>query len=444
MRRLAGSIVALSLVLLVPLTAAAENGGVDVSVTIPSTSAAPQGPRAVDDSILSWAINPESGSGAFFGGCNFLSAGKAGDSGTSRLWLESDGFYRPTEGNVTIEKPGRGTEWLTTSWNDKCLDARGSVPRTVTTGAADYGTGNRIVMKGGTGTVDPSAGTATLRWSGSFTVVFYGGLTYWHASDPVLTVAGGKATLRAQVGGYGASMEDTSKWLQLKERTVTLATFDADPSGELGLSGIPAYHGVKADQAVAPDQVQAGSNWGAFPNDFLAFQGDVGQAGYWYSTGGMRDFAKPPYPVNVSWSAAQRIDDDPPVDPPRGDGEPGATQTPGSTTTPAPATSPADPSGRTARPGSATTRPATAPTATSAPVLPQAPAAGADGFPATTPDALQAGARGLIPAAVAALEDPRALFVTLSSALVALAATAFVGFRRRWLVLPWSKNRDRS
>ena len=47
--------------------------------------------------------------------------------------------------------------------------------------------------------------------------------------------------------------------------------------------------------------------------------------------------------------------------------------------------------------------------------------------------------RGLIPAAAAVAEDPRALLVIASSALAALAAVAGVGFRRRWFVLPWSK-----
>lgn len=442
MRRLGGALAALTVVLMLVPAAVLADDGVDVSVTIPSASAAPHGPRTVDDSVLSWAINPESGSGAFFGGCNFLSAGKAGDSGSSRLWLETDGLYKATSGNVTIEKPGRGDTWAPSTWADKCLDARGATPRRVTTGATDYGTGNRVVITGGTGTIDPSKGTASLHWSGSFSVVFYGGLTYWHATDPVLTVADGKGTLRARVGGYGASMEDTSKWIPLTERTVTLATFDsADLSGELGFSGLPSYLGVKADPAVADDQETSGANWGTFPMDFVAFQREVGQAAYWYSSGGVRDFAKPPYPVSVSWSAAERIDDAAPIDPQRGDGQSGSTGAKGSATSGGSAAGSTTAVGPSARGLSSTQARASALAAPQAPAPPAA-AAGAGDYPATTPDALQAGVRGLIPAAAAAMEDPRARFVIASSALVAFASIAIVGFRRRWLILPWSKHVD--
>lgn len=433
MRALGGVLAAVALILVaMPQSAQAED--VDVSVTIPASSATPQGPRSVDDSVLSWSINPESGSGAFFGGCNFLSAGKAGDTGSSRVWNQADGFYSSADGNVTIEKPTRSGAWKRATWADRCDDERGAKPRRVTTGATDYGTGNRIVVTGGTGTIDPSTGTATLRWRGSFTAVFYGGLTYWHASDPVLTVTGGKGVLQARVGGFGASMEDASRWVPLAERTVTLATFDrADLTGELGFSSLPAYLGVKTDPVVAADQDTSGSHWGTFPMDFIRFQREVGQASYWYSSGGARDFAKPPYPVSVSWSAADRIDDAAPVDPPRGGGQGDATSAGGGA-----ATIPQGAGGLNQAPNPAT--PARA--ASQAPPPPSAPAA--DDYQATTPDALTAGVRGLIPAARAAVEDPRARFVIASSALAAVAATAFVGFRRRWLILPWSKHDDLS
>lgn len=143
---------------LAPGTAAADdsNDVVDVNVVIPKSE------RKVDDAVLSWGVNPESGSGAFFGGCNFLSAGKAGNTGSSRVWAQSDGFYSTKSGNVTIEKPTSDTTWTRPTWSDKCINAR--TGETVTTGATDYGTGNRFVITAGTGTVDTTTNSAKVFW----------------------------------------------------------------------------------------------------------------------------------------------------------------------------------------------------------------------------------------------------------------------------------------
>lgn len=420
-----------------PAVATADQ--VDVSVTIPGSTATPTGPRTITDSVLSWAINPESGSGAYFGGCNFLSAGKAGNSGSSRLWGADDGLYRTVDGAVTIEKPTGVDTWKRPTFADRCQDERGATPRTVTTGSTDYGTGNRFVITGGVGTVDTSKGTASIVWKGSVTVVAYGGLNYFWFSDPVLNVSGGRGTLTATAGGYASSREDTTVWAPLRERSVTLATLTAVELAEMGFSVTPSYHEVQVTPG-AGDVAQRRdvTNWGAFPQDFITFQNDVGQAAYWYSTGSIRDFAKPPYPVSVSWSAADRIDDETPVDPPRGNPTTAPTSAPTATssTTPGTAGSTRN-SGSTSSTGTSrsTAKPVSKSTST-----PAAAAAGVDSYPATTPDALLAGARGLIPAAAAALEDPRAALVTASSALVALATVAFVGFRRRRFILPWSKN----
>ena len=40
--------------------------------------------RSVSDVDLTWSLSNEQGGGAYAGGCNFLSAGKAGNTGSSR------------------------------------------------------------------------------------------------------------------------------------------------------------------------------------------------------------------------------------------------------------------------------------------------------------------------------------------------------------------------
>ena len=275
------------------------------------------------------------------------------------------------------------------------------------------------MITGGSGRIDPSTNSATLSWKGSVTVVYYGGLTYFSLSDPKLTVTNGKGTLTATASGYGTSMEDMSKWEPLASRTVTVATLDGVSfAGERGLTTTPAYRGITVTpSAGAAAQDRTGKDWGSFPQSYVDFVSEAGQGGYWYSTGGQRDFAKPPTPLSVSWSAADRVDDVAPVNPSRGGG---TATAPGSTT-------PSTPAQNSKNAKTATTPPATA--------LP--PSAGGD-YPATTPNVLSS-TRGLIPTANAVLEDPRALLVISSSALVALSAIAGVGFRRRWLVLPWSR-----
>jgi hypothetical protein len=73
---------------------------------------------------LYWSLNKEANGGAFYGGCNFLSAGKAKDSGSARVWPSGGGgFYKSKSGNVTIQKP-TGSTFKEASWDSRCLDSR--------------------------------------------------------------------------------------------------------------------------------------------------------------------------------------------------------------------------------------------------------------------------------------------------------------------------------
>ncbi len=253
---------------------------------------------AVSDVELRWTLNAESGGGAYFGGCNFLSAGQAGDTGSSRVWTEADGFYSSQVGNVTIEKPTATDGWEQPTWATKCKDKNGATVGT----AAGSSTLNAAVFSGGVGTVDTAAGTASVSWDGDVSVVFYGGLTYWTFSDPVLTVAAdGTGQLTGTASGYGTSMEDMTQWVPIAPEPIVLAnlqgvTVDAD-----GFSVTPDYLNVEVE--TASGQTRTGTSWGSFPQSFVDFQQKTGQTSYWYSSGGAADAKKVTQPLAVSWTA---------------------------------------------------------------------------------------------------------------------------------------------
>ncbi|SDQ61580.1 hypothetical protein [Microbacterium sp. cf332] len=296
-------------------SAALADGPDDVIVTIPETDAngGPTTPPGSDGRItnaqLRWGLNAESGGGAFAGGCNFLSAGRAGDSGSARVWSASDGLYRAADGAVRIEKPTADGGWTAASWETKCLDPAGA---TVTTASTSMTTGNQVVIDGGTGS--RTGGGLEIRWSGSFTVVFYGGMTYWSVTDPVLSLdASGAGRLTGTASGYGTSMDDMTKWEPIAETTVVLADITG-AAGERGFSAAPAYLGVATVGAGQVERTPRNAAvWGSFPQSFVDFHRLTGQQGYWLTTNGVRDAAKPASPLTVSYDAASPVAVPPPA-----------------------------------------------------------------------------------------------------------------------------------
>lgn len=267
---------------------------------------------------LYWSLNQEANAGAFYGGCNFLSAGKAEDTGAAAVWTEKDGVYRSSAGNVTIEKPD-GSAFKQASWANKCLDSAGE---TVSTTRKGSWTQSRVKLTQGAVTATDSG--VSVQWKGSFTVAFYGGMTYWSATDPVLDVdSNGKGTLKASLSGYGADMFDASKWVELKTRAVTMANLkdiDVDALLDDGhITAQPNFLGVKyddkgksgssgssiggSDENASAQAEQDGENsayWGSFPQDFVDFQHKTGQYSYWFTSGGVRDPYKVAEPLTVA------------------------------------------------------------------------------------------------------------------------------------------------
>ncbi|HWJ85958.1 MAG TPA: hypothetical protein VNR62_11050, partial [Cellulomonas sp.] len=302
--------------------------------------------------------------------------------------------------------------------------------RTVTSSTTSPTTESEVVIDGGSGTVDQSAGSATIRWSGSFTVAFYGGLTYWSATDPVLTVKNGVGTLKATASGYGADRDDTSRWDTLTPRTVTLARFAHVDLGENGFVVTPDYLGVKIDAGTGTAQAKKTSSnaayWGAFPQDFVDFQQLTGQSAYWYTSGGARDAFKPALPVTVSYDSSQPVVR--PADP-DGSGTTPVVPSPSNPVTTPPPTVP-----QTVTPPNTSGGTPVAPTVTG----PGVTSTGT--FPATQATTIAA-ASALIPlvqdaAGWLAGQDP--LLLGGLGAVALLGAFAALGVWRGWLVVPWT------
>lgn len=281
-------------------------GAAALTITGLGLSAAPAQAASVEitDAEFAWSINEESGGGAFLPGtCNFLTAGAAGDAGSARVWTEAGGFYSTEEGNVSIRKPDADGGYDTPTWSTKCQDANGT---TVGTGVGSS-SHNEAVFANGSGSVDLDANIAEIQWDGSFTIVFYGGFTYWTVSDPQLSVnADGTGELTGTASGYGTSMEDMSQWVELDATEIQLATFDSVEIGPDGVEVQPHYAGVEVE--VSPDQNRTNSGWGAFPQSWVDFNVQTGQSSYWYSSGGAADPKKPAAPFSVAWTPIEEDD----------------------------------------------------------------------------------------------------------------------------------------
>lgn len=384
---------------------ALADGPDDVIVTIPDTGGnppvtppvtPPAGGDRITNAQLRWGLNAESGGGAFAGGCNFLSAGRAGDSGSARVWTAADGLYAPTDGAVRIEKPTADGGWTAAAWDTKCLDPRGAAVTTASTASA---TGNQVVIDGGAGS--RSAEGLEIRWSGSFTVAFYGGMTYWSITDPVLSLdSGGSGRLTGTASGYGTSMDDMTRWEPIADTTVVLAEIRG-ASGERGFTVTPEYLGVATTGAgQTPRTPQNAAYWGSFPQSFVDFHRLTGQQGYWLTTNGVRDAAKPASPVTVSYDAA------------------------------APVVAPPPTAGGSAAPGATPSNPLRLPAAVAAAVPDAPPIVAANAPLSTVPQAA-----GLVPEA-SARWSPLVLPLLASGSALGLAVIAVLSMMQ---LLPWQR-----
>lgn len=292
----------------VTTTASASPDPTDTSPTpepteTTATPEVPSGAFTVTDAQLRWGINNESNNAAFAPATyNFFSAGKIANPGRGGVKLTQSG-WSSTSGNVRIEKfAAATTSWNAATWAGLSTDSNN---RLLTTSGGTF-SNHEVVISGGTGTVDPAAGSATIQWTGSFTVLYYSGYSFFYVTDPTLTVTGGIGRLTGTLSGYGSSMDDLQKWEPVAPvPNVVLADLGpVDLAADLGFSATPAYAGVAVSiPAGQAAQVRSGSTWGSFPQSFVNYQLASGSGAYWYSSGGSADAHKAALPVTVSYAA---------------------------------------------------------------------------------------------------------------------------------------------
>lgn len=448
-RRAAAAVAALAaLTLLLPTAAAADDQGpLLLTVTVPDDDSTPPGESedgTLTNAELRWAVSVQAGSESHLAGqCNFLVAGRPGTDGNTgggRIWTDADrDLYHGTAGDVRVVRTvGRGADAVqrTASFGTRCTAPDGR-PVSYSGGRT---TGAEVVLTGGTGTREAD-GSVRIRWKGSFTVVFYGGLVYWWVTDPELRLdAAGNGALTGTLGGYGTDQQDMTRWEPLPSTRASLVTFTGrrlDPDSRGGHL-VPDYCGVRVSTGERVPQLRedpAGSCWGSFPQAFVTFHQLVGEPEFWYSTG-TRDEIKTPANVSVSFDAAESVGSADPGDSGNGGGGNGNGGDGGGSTTPPTTTAPpgSDDAGTGAGGNPGGVAPGTTPGTGTDPddrsgnaFLPVAAAtldaAGADLIP-----------DGLLPGGATG----RRLAV-LTAVLLVAASVAILGFRQGWLVLPFRR-----
>lgn len=236
-----------------------------------------------------------------FGNSNFFSAGVSdGTEATYDAFAENAAVYQVSSS---------GTEAIAT-WSTR---------------AAHVSSGGKQLVRlhGGEGRIEPD-GSASVEWSGSWSVNFYGGLVPFTFTDPALLVdADGAGTLSAAMSGCESSQANPTECTPFAAvPDVTVATFsgvEVDPTGAVTIA--PDYAGVEVTVPtpfVPQNRLVAG--WGSWPQPFVDFQVKTGLSSHWYSSGGTFDPHKAPSPFVVDFNGEALPDEPPakPVAPPSG------------------------------------------------------------------------------------------------------------------------------
>lgn len=163
-----------------------------------------------------------------------------------------------------------------------------------------------VHLSGGVGEFQ-QFGPAEVEWDGAFSVNFYGGLVPFSIEDPLLVVdEDGTGELKATLVGCEATMADPTRCTSFAAASeVQVATFSGVEIDSEELVVDPDYAEVTiTEPAGAVPQVRSGSDWGAWPQSFVDFQGETGLSSYWYSSGS-EDAAKPPLPFAVDFAGRE-------------------------------------------------------------------------------------------------------------------------------------------
>ncbi|MFW6774627.1 hypothetical protein ACOACO_10110 [Nocardioides sp. CPCC 205120] len=278
-----------------PTTAPTTEPTGEPEPTAPPTT----GAVTVDDAVLRWGLTNESNNAAHEPGAhNFLAAGRAVPGVGAHL---RERQWTATDGDVAIEK-WDGSSWRTATWAGLRTTSAGAP---ITNPGAGTFSNHQVVLRAGEGTVDRTAGTARIAWTGTFTVLYYSGRSFFHVSDPVLSVADGRGTLTGTVTGYASSRDDPTQREPVAPREVSLADLPAvDLDDVTGFSATPAYRGVRVSgTAQRTDVADAGS----FPQSFVTLMEELGTGAFWYSSGAATDAFKVALPVTVAYDASTPV-----------------------------------------------------------------------------------------------------------------------------------------
>ncbi|WP_163197724.1 fibronectin type III domain-containing protein [Bifidobacterium platyrrhinorum] len=250
--------------------------------------------KTTSDATLTWSLNKESNWRAYAPGTfNFLSAGIVDKTSASDPVEENE--WKQADGDVSIEKKQADGTYQAATWAGLKTTPDGKdLPAAYT--ATGEGSGNRVRLANGTGTIDAANDDAEISWDGAFTVVYYSGLNQWYAKDLKLTVANGSGRLTATLGGWGTDMNDTSKFAVLdEEKDVEIATLSNVDVKDDGTVVTPDFNETDVD-----GQGTMRKSW---PKRFLDFVTKTGTGPYWYASGGAADQRKTPAEIQVSYTA---------------------------------------------------------------------------------------------------------------------------------------------
>ena len=139
------------------------------------------------------------------------------------------------------------------------------------------------------------------------TSVYYGGLVYWSATDPTLTVNGdGTAALTATVSGRYAASQSGGTWrARLRRRASRWRTSPASPSRRLASPCSPSYLRCHSDDAVGRGSVhREPGDRGCLPAELRRLPAGHRPKPYWYSSGSSRDAAKIASPLSVGYTTS--------------------------------------------------------------------------------------------------------------------------------------------
>lgn len=279
-------------------TAIAATGLVAFSVS--GASAATQ---TITNATFDWGISAQMQTGTHIGPttCHFFSAGASPST--------SSATYTPSSGNVNVLKDG-----VAPTWSNKC------------DGAAAGTVNQKVHWTGGTGTVDPSTGAATITFTGKLWVNFYSGLSPFFIQDPVVTVqSNGDGTVVGTMGGFTADRDNpTAPAIPIADvASVTISDLSGVASNNTtGFVTTPDYAGILiTPPAGASPQNTTNAFVGAFPQSFVTFHGNTGLASFWYSSGDSFDPTKAASAIAVAYGTLSGDPDPDPEPPAPGTGE---------------------------------------------------------------------------------------------------------------------------